>query len=351
MSYSEKSVSLTPDEIDTLRKGHRTGTILSLIILTIILGVAAIFFKMGEDFLPFRIFAPIFGAMGILIVVVNFYQQRKDIQGGVKTVISGIIEDKKETHTSSSNSTRSSHSYIFIVGSKEIEVNSSNYSKFHINDRIEVTKLPHVGTILDIRLIESSTGISSKQIYDTKLDGSPLHDARSISAPSFSESSYPLDSSEEQYLRRTRNKRAVRSFRWALIPVWIFMFFKFLAADYDFIMFFNSFSLSIPLFIVLLPSVIQALRIPRLITPYNRDIESGMKVICRTTITDKFHGIRNRNAFYALNINKKEYSVPEDFYNKIDVGEEITLNYAEHSKTEFSIQSTNNSSKFLPFYS
>ncbi|MBI3259718.1 MAG: hypothetical protein HYZ54_09630 [Ignavibacteriae bacterium] len=349
MSYFEKSVALAPDEIEKLRKSHRAGTIMSLFILIIIVGAATFFFNMGRDFLPFRIFAPIFAIIGLGIVIVNFYQQRKDIQGGVKTIISGVIEDKKETH-STGNSSRSSDSYKFIMGDKEIEVNSSNYSKFHVKDHIEITKLPHAGTILDICLIESSTGINGKQLSNTRLDGSPLHDARSISAPSFSESSYPLDANEEQYLRRTRNKRAVRSFKWVLIPVWIFLFFKYLAVDTGFTQFLYSFSLSIPLFIVLLPLIIQALRVPRLISPYNRDIESGMKIICRTTVTDKFHGIQNRSAFYSITVNDKQYSVPEDFYNKIEAGEEITLNYAEHSKTEFSIQSTQDRTKFIAFY-
>lgn len=349
MHYTEKSVALTPDELEKLRRDHRTGTVLSFVVLLILLSVAGFFFYIGDDFLPFRIFAPIFALIAIGIVVFNFYNQRKDIQGSVKTVISGEIEDKKEVHSTGNNS-RSNDSYKFILGGREIEVNSNNYNKFHIKDRIEVTKLPHAGTVLDIRLLESSTGITGNQLYNTKLDGSPLRDARSITTPSFSETSYPFDATEEQHIRRTRNKRLIRSFRWTLIPFWIYLFFKFLAADTNFIVFFNSFSLSIPLFIVLLPSVVQALRAPRLVAPFNLDISSGMKIICRTAVSDKLHGVMNRSSFYTISVKGKQYNVPESFYNRIDIGEEITLHYAEHSKTEFSIISTHDRTTSLDFY-
>ncbi len=345
MPYTEKSVPLTTDELGKLRKEHRAGTVLSFLVLLILLSVAGFFFYIGDDFLPFRIFAPIFALIAIGIVILNFYRQRKDIQGGVKTVISGEIEDKKEAHSSGSN-THSNDSYKFILGDREIEVNSHNYNKFHIKDRIEVTKLPHAGTVLDIRLLESSTGNNGSPLYDA----SPYHDALSISPSVFSETTYPLDTVEEQHIRRTRNKRLVRSFRWTLIPFWIYLFFKFLAADANFLVFFNSFSLSIPLFIVLLPSIIQALRAPRLVAPFNLDISSGMKIICRTKVSDKFHGAVNKNSFYTISVNGKQYDVPESFYTAINVGDEISFHYAEHSKTEFSITSTGDRSKFVVFY-
>lgn len=349
MHYTEKSIALTHDELEKLRKDHRTGTVLSFVVLLVLLATSGFFFYIGDDFLPFRIFAPIFALTAIGIVVLNFYRQRKDIQGGVKTVISGEIEDKKEAHSSGSNN-RGNDSFAFILDGREIEVSSHYYNKFHIKDHIEVTKLPYAGTILDIRLIESGTDISGKQLDDTTIDGSPLHDERSITPFTFTETSYPLDEAEEQHIRRTRNKRLIRSFRWSLIPFWIYLFFKFLADDADFFIFFNSFSFSIPLVIVLLPSIIQALRAPRLVAPFNLDISSGMKVICRTTVTDKFHGISHRNSFFTITVSRKHYDVAEDFYNKISVGEEIEFHYAEHSKTELSITSTGDRSNFVVFF-
>lgn len=349
MNYSEKTVYLSPDEIDKLRKDHRLGTILSFIVLVIMLGAATFFFILGEDFLPFRIFAPIFALVAIAIVFLNFYRQRKDIQGGVKTIITGEIEDKKETHSSRSNS-QSSDTYTFILGGKEVEVTSLNYNKFHVKDCIEITKLPHAGTLLDIRLIESATGIRGNQLTTTKLDGSPLGDARSFTTAEFSETSYPLDSAEEQFLRRTRNKRVVRSFKWALIPLWLFLAFKFLASDFNPILFLQSFRLNIVLVIVLLPAIIQVLRIPRILTPFNQDITSGMKVIRRTTIADKTRNTKNRRTSLIVTLGEKQYSVPENFYSNVTIGQEVALHYAEYSKTEFSINSTSDRSASVEFY-
>jgi hypothetical protein len=350
MHYSEKFVALTPDEVEKLRKEHRTGTILSIVVLAVLLGAATFFFVMGEDFLPFRIFAPIFAAMAIGIVATNFYQQRKNIQSGVKIIMSGEIEDKKEIHLPRKNS-GNNDSYKFILGGKEIDVSYATYHRFHLKDTIEITKLPYSGTVLDVRLVESNTGISSNQLSNTAVDGSPLHDAKSITPPQFTETSYPLDTPEELYLRRTRNKRVIRSFRWALVPVWIYLFFKFIGADSNFIVFLQSFRLTIPLVIVLLPSIIQAFRIPRLIIPFNQDISSGMKTICRTIVTDKLHGTTNGRSFDTITVNGKQYSVPESFYHRIDIGEEVAMHYAEYSKTEFSIVSTQDRTKFVAFYS
>ena len=349
MNYSEKTVYLSPDEIEKLRKEHRSGTVLSFIVLMIMLGAATFFFILGKDFLPFRIFAPIFALVAIAIVSLNFYRQRKDIQDGVKIIITGEIEDKKETHSSRSNS-QSKDTYTFILGGKEVGVTSLNYNKFHLKDRIEITKLPHAGTVLDIRLIESATGISGNQLSTTKLDGSPLGDARNFTVAEFSETSYPLDSAEEQFLRRTRNKRVVRSFKWALIPLWIYLVFKFLDSDFNPIVFIQSFRLTVFLVIVLLPSIIQALRIPRLITPFNQDITLGMKTIRRTTIADKARNTSNRRTSQTVTLSGKQYSVPENFYSKIDIGQEVVLHYAEYSKTEFSIISTSDRSTAVHFY-
>jgi len=347
VNYSEQSVPLSSDELSQLRSEFRLSTILSFLILPILLGAAGFFFYMGSDFWPFRVFSPIFALMAIAIVGTNYYKQNKDLQKSTKTIITGIIDDKNEKHSTSSSSsgvgspTSSTHSYYFVLSGHEIAVSSLQYSKFHQNDAIIIERLPFTGKILSMRLAETQAGINAER--------PSLQDAPNISRPGYSDSSYPMSESEEQLLKRAKRRFIIRSFRWVSVPLWCYLALRIFIMDGTIWQEIQHSRFTLTQFIVILPMIVQALRLPNRILPYNLDLTSGMKTTRRTVITDKRHGVNNGSKFWCISFNNEEYDIPQAFYEAVDIGEEVQFHFAEHSNVKFSINSTKSSSVSVNF--
>ncbi len=356
VNYSEQSVPLSSDELSQLRSEFRLSTILSFLILPILLGAAGFFFYMGSDFWPFRVFSPIFALMAIAIVGTNYYKQNKDLQKSTKTIITGIIDDKNEKHSTSSSSsgvgspTSSTHSYYFVLSGHEIAVSSVQYSKFHLNDAIIIERLPFTQKILSIRLNESAPGTNTARFtYLTPNDSVPIMTTRTSLQSTFSDSSYPMSESEEQLLKRAKRRFIIRSFRWVSVPLWCYLAMRIFIMDGTIWQEIQHSRFTLTQFIVILPMIVQALRLQKRLLPYTLDLTSGMKTTRRTVITDKRHGVNNGSKFWCISFNNQEYDIPQAFYEAVEIGEEVQFHFAEHSNVKFSIKSTKNSSVSVDF--
>lgn len=356
VDYSEHSVPLSSQELEQLRSEFRLSTILSFLILPILLGAAGFFFYMGSDFWPFRVFSPIFALMAITIVVLNYFKQNKDLQKSTKTIITGIIDDKIEKHSTSSSSsgvgspTSSTHSYYFVLSGHEIAVSPVQYSKFHQNDAIIIERLPFTQKILSIRLNESAPGTDTARFTSLTPDDSvPIMTTRTSVQSTFSDSSYPMSESEERLLKRAKRRFIIRSFRWVSVPLWCYLAFRILIMDGTIWQEIQHSRFTLTQFIVILPMIVQALRLQKRLLPYTLDLTSGMKTIRRTVITDKRHGVNNGSKFWCISFNNQEYDIPQAFYETVKIGEEVQFHFAEHSNVKFSINSTNNSSVSVDF--
>ncbi len=356
VDYSEHSVPLSSQELEQLRSEFRLSTILSFLILPILLGAAGFFFYMGSDFWPFRVFSPIFALLAIAIVGTNYYKQNKDLQKSTKTIITGIIDDKIEKHSTSSSSsgvgspTSSTHSYYFVLSGHEIAVSPVQYSKFHQNDAIIIERLPFTQKILSIRLNESAPGTDTARFTSLTPDDSvPIMTTRTSVQSTFSDSSYPMSESEERLLKRAKRRFIIRSFRWVSVPLWCYLAFRIFIMDGTIWQEIQHSRFTLTQFIVILPMIVQALRLQKRLLPYTLDLTSGMKTIRRTVITDKRHGVNNGSKFWCISFNNQEYDIPQAFYEAVKIGEEVQFHFAEHSNVKFSINSTNNSSVSVDF--
>ncbi|MFN8359756.1 MAG: hypothetical protein U0264_07560 [Candidatus Kapaibacterium sp.] len=343
MNYSEHSAPLTSQELAALRSEYRLGTIVSFAILPILVGTAAVFFVLGSDFWPFRIFSPIFAIMAITIVALNYFKQRNDLRTGTKTIITGTIDDKRERHSTSHTNKSNSHDYYLVLDGHSIAVHSMHYGQFHIGDTVIIEKLPFTGKILSLRRRDEAAA------SDAIPSAMPAPAHHGLGTAGYSESSYPMSETEEQQLQRAKRKFIVRSFRWVAIPLWCYLGFRFLMMEGSLWQEILHSRLTLTQFIVILPMIIQAFRLPKRLEPYRRDLASGMKTILRTVVSDKRHGVNNGTAFRCISFNNQEYDVPQEFYDAINVGEEIQFHVAEHSHVQFSMNSVTNSSVSVKF--